>query len=200
MPFLEISINKTIEKKHSVKELTEMIGLSYKKLYGQNVDFRRYGNKLWIHVEFSSKKEFEQLYESSYNMYVYLFDNFLQKYPQFPQLFEQNQQNINPNQNYIVLEYRSDYLLPLRRYFGFTSRVNQMFGSHIVNEEITTGFLRFVHRKVDFEHLLQPVQTRENWMQLFQLRKVSSDHPLILKFFEAFEEWKKLENYVQKKE
>lgn len=191
MPFLEISINKTIEENTSVKEMTELIGSAYKKLYHQRVEFRRHDNRLWVHVEFLSYEEFEKLYEKSYNLYVYLFDNFLQKYPEFPKLFEHLRKNTNEAPNYLILEYRTDYLSPLRRYFGFTSRVNQMFGSHIMNEETANGFLRFIHRKEDYEHLLQPVQTKNDWKRIFKLRNVPTDHSLSIKFFEVFEEWKK---------
>ena len=204
--YLEISIEETIEKEFLEKELINQIRNAYEEQYFQKSTLNQ-SNDVWkMRVEFSSQKEFEEIYEKSYQMYVYLFDNFISKHPGFEALF-QNTEDAKRNsklskniyfkkkitRNYMVLRYSTNCIWPLRRYFGFTARVNKIFGSHVANEEIENGYIRFIETKEDFLSLLQPADIEEDWKGMFKIRHVDMNHPLIKGFFETLQEWN--ENY-----
>lgn len=190
MPFLEIHIDSTLETSKTHNELVREIGNAYQTMYSKSVSYMQNQNLEFIRVDFETKSEFEAVFESSFNFYAFIFDNFLVKYPDFPKLFQKCQDHSHKqHKNYIVLRYKTDYITPLRRYYGFTSRVNLLFGSNVMNEEIEDGYLRFIRTKIDFLHLIQPVGIQADWEHLFKIRQVSLKHPLVKAFFEAFQEW-----------
>ena len=193
--FLEMSIENTKEKEIPQKELIELIGIAYNEIYRKSTNAIQKGSKWVLRIEFPSQKDFAAIYEKSFNMYVYLFDNFIAHYPEFENLFNnhKNHQGNLPDEvdltNYMTLRYRTNCIFPIRQYFGFATRVIKIFGSQVVNEEIADGYLRFINTKADFLALLQPVDLMEDWKGKFKLRKVDLDHPLIIEFFKILEKY-----------
>ncbi|MHA2001905.1 MAG: hypothetical protein ACTSVU_07445 [Promethearchaeota archaeon] len=189
-PFLEISIEKTTEKKISEKILVEKIQQAFLKIYNKESKIVYYNEKPFLRIEFESRDAFEKIYERSYSFYVFIFEHFLKQNPDFSEIFNENLENINPNkENYIVLRYRTNQVDIIHRYLGFTTRVYKMFGSKIINEEIYGGYLRFLFTKEDFEALLTPGDAVESWKQNFKIRHVDISHPKIQEFFTFVEKW-----------
>ena len=198
--YLEISIEETIEKEFSEKELINQLRDAYGKQYFQKSTILHSHDQWKMRVEFSSQKEFEGIYEKSYQMYVYLFDNFISKHSKFEELFQNTNSSKNFSKqksitrNYMVLRYSTNCIWPIRRFFGFTARVNKIFGSHVANEEIENGYIRFIETKKDFLSLLHPADIEENWRGMFKIRNVDMDHPLIKGFFATLQEWSESNN------
>ncbi len=196
-PFLEISIESTLEKSISESAFINRISKAYKSLYGKDSEIHHINKKLSVRINFDSIADFDKIYEVPYSMYVYLFDNFLNGNDDFEKLFLKNNSLNNSDvdgsdENYLVLRYHTNCISPMRRYYGFTSRVNQIFGAKVVNEEIMDGFLRFIKTKNDFEALLTPGDIETGWKERFKLQNIDLTHPLVLTFFDHVREWKNL--------
>ena len=200
MPYLEISIYDTIEKEMSIELLTSQLSEAYSRMYSAQTSILGEGDQSKVVVTFKSKEDFNQIYNKSYNLYVYLFDNFLTKYSEFSSLFHfDSQEQPKIQENYMVLRFQTDYIQPLRRYYGFTNRVNQIFGSNVYNEEILGGYLRFIFSKEDYLHLIHPANHRKDWEEIFLLKHVALDNPLVQAFLETFDKWNQIWDTMQKK-
>ena len=192
-PFLEISIEQTLEKKLSILELIEKIGKAFKLLYKKDYKIFDLKDDSYVRVDFETKRDFEKIYEKSFSFYVYVFENFLDNNLEFQSLFqERNEKKDNSKENYMVLRYKTNNVNPIRQYLGFTTRVNKYFGAKVINEELYDGYLRFLQTKVDFETLLVPGDIREGWEEYFKLKKIDLDHPQIKEFFKVIEKWEEL--------
>jgi len=137
--------------------------------------------------------DFEKIYEKSFSFYVYVFENFIDNNKAFQSIFRDKKGNKNKKpENYIVLRYKTNFINPIKQYLGFTTRVNKIFGSTVINEELADGYLRFVNKKEDFEALLVPGDVRQGWVDFFKIKKIDLDLPQIKEFFKVVEKWKKL--------
>ena len=134
------------------------------------------------------------MYEKNYHMYEFLYDNILKNDLFFDSIFEGSSNKVPENeeegadQNYIVLRYHSNYLAPMRRSYGLTSRINRMLGAKLFNEEISGGFLRFLKTKEDFEGMLLPAKARWGWEEWFKIRNVDLTHPTVQSFLTIVDE------------
>ena len=192
-PFLEISIERTLEKDLSILELIEKIGKAFKLLYKKDYKIFDLKDDSYVRIDFESKKDFEKIYEKSFSFYVYVFENLMDNNLEFQSLFQEIMENVNNSlENYIVLRYKTNFINPIRQYLGFTTRVNQYFGSKVINEELEDGYLRFIHTKMDFEAMLVPGDIREGWEEFFKIKKIDLDHPQIKEFFKVIEKWEEL--------
>ena len=193
-PFLEISIMQTTEKEKSLKlEIIEKIKRAFKLLYKKESKILYLGNEPYLRIDFESERDFEKIYEKSFSFYVYIFENFLDNNHEFQAIFKDNLEKKEETiENYLVLRYKTNYIYPIKRYLGFTTRVNNIFGVKLINEELSDGYLRFINTKEDFETLLTPGDIREGWEEFFKIKKISLDLPQIREFFEEVEKWKKL--------
>lgn len=192
-PFLEISIERTLEKDLSILELIEKIGKAFKLLYKKDYKIFDLKDDSYVRIDFESKKDFEKIYEKSFSFYVYVFENLMDNNLEFQSLFQEIMENVNNSlENYIVLRYKTNFINPIRQYLGFTTRVNQYFGSKVINEELEDGYLRFVHTKMDFEAMLVPGDIREGWEEFFKIKKIDLNHPQIKEFFKVIEKWEEL--------
>ncbi len=192
-PFLEISIERTFEKELSILELIEKIGKAFKLLYKKNYKIFDLKDDSYVRIDFESKMDFEKIYEKSFSFYVYVFENFIDKNNEFQSIFRDKKGNKKSKpENYIVLRYKTNYINPIKQYLGFTTRVNKIFGSTVINEELFDGYLRFVNTIYDFEALLVPGDVRQGWVDFFKIKKIDLDLPQIKEFFKVVEKWKKL--------
>jgi len=192
-PFLEISIERTLEKKLSILELVEKIGKAFKLLYKKDYQIFDLKNDSYVRINFTSKKDFKKIYEKSFSFYVYVFENFLDNNLEFQALFQEKEGKINNStENYLVLRYKTNHINPIRQYLGFTTRVNKFFGAKVINEELYDGYLRFLQRKEDFETLLVPGDIGSGWEDYFKIKKIDLNHPQIKEFFKVIEKWEEL--------
>ncbi len=192
-PFLEISIERTFEKELSILELVVKIGKAFKLLYKKNYKIFDLKDDSYVRIDFESKMDFEKIYEKSFSFYVYVFENFIDNNKAFQSIFRDKKGNKNKKpENYIVLRYKTNFINPIKQYLGFTTRVNKIFGSTVINEELADGYLRFVNKKEDFEALLVPGDVRQGWVDFFKIKKIDLDLPQIKEFFKVVEKWKKL--------
>lgn len=192
-PYLEISIERTYEKELSILELIEKIGKAFKLLYKKNYKIFDLKDDSYVRIDFESKRDFERIYEKSFSFYVYVFENFIDNNEAFQSIFRDKKGNKkNKPENYIVLRYKTNFINPIRQYLGFTTRINKIFGSTVINEELQDGYIRFVNTKEDFEALLVPGDVRQGWVDFFKIKKIDLDLPQIKEFFKIVEKWKKL--------
>ena len=192
-PFLEISIERTLEKKLSILELVEKIGKAFKLLYKKDYQIFDLKNDSYVRINFTSKKDFKKIYEKSFSFYVYVFENFLDNNLEFQALFQEKEGKKNNSiENYLVLRYKTNHINPIRQYLGFTTRVNKYFGAKVINEELYDGYLRFLQRKEDFETLLVPGDIGSGWEDYFKIKKIDLNHPQIKAFFNTIEKWEEL--------
>ena len=192
-PFLEISIERTLEKKLSILELVEKIGKAFKLLYKKDYQIFDLKNDSYVRINFTSKKDFKKIYEKSFSFYVYVFENFLDNNLEFQALFQEKEGKINNStENYLVLRYKTNHINPIRQYLGFTTRVNKYFGAKVINEELYDGYLRFLQRKEDFETLLVPGDIGSGWEDYFKIKKIDLNHPQIKQFFKVIEKWEEI--------
>ena len=192
-PFLEISVVNTFEEKLSILELVEKIGKAFKLLYKKDYNIFDLKDDSYLRIDFESIRDFEKIYEKSFSFYVFAFENFLDNNLEFQSLFQNRKRNDNvPSENYIVLRYKTNYINPIRQYLGFTTRVNNFFGSIVINEELQDGYLRFLHTKEDFEVLLVPGDIRSGWEEVFKIKNIDLNHPQIKEFFKVVEKWEEL--------
>ena len=192
-PFLEISIERTFEKEKSILELIEKIGKAFKLLYKKDYKIFDLKDDSYVRIDFESKEDFKKNYEKSFSFYIYVFENFLDNNIEFQSIFQERKgKNDSSSENYIVLRYMTNYILPIRQYLGFTTRVNNIFGAKVINEELHDGYLRFLHTKEDFETLLTPGDVRSGWEDFFTIKQIDLDHPQIKEFFKVIEKWEEL--------
>lgn len=192
-PFLEISIEKTLEKELSILELVEKIGKAFKLLYKKDYTIFDLKDDSYVRIDFDSKKNFKKIYEKSFSFYVYVFENFLDNNLEFQSIFQERKGKVdNSPDNYLVLRYKTNHINPIRQYLGFTTRVNKYFGAKVINEELYDGYLRFLQRKEDFETLLVPGDIGSGWEEFFKIKKIDLEHPLIKEFFKVIEKWEEL--------
>ena len=192
-PFLEISIERTMEEKLSILELVEKIGKAFKLLYKKDYQIFDLKDDSYVRITFTSKKDFKKIYEKSFSFYVYVFENFLDNNLEFQALFQEKEGKIkNSTENYLVLRYKTNHINPIRQYLGFTTRVNKYFGAKVINEELYDGYLRFLQRKEDFETLLVPGDIGSGWKDYFKIKKIDLNHPQIKEFFKVIEKWEEL--------
>jgi hypothetical protein len=197
LPFLEISIETTREKILSPSDLLTIIQKSLNRDYGLVSQLLQTEGTPYLRFEFTSKEAFERMYEKNYKMYEHLYDNILRDELLFDPLFEassdkskeeEDEEDDGSDQNYIVLKYRSNYLTPMRRSYGLTSRINRMLGANLYNEEISGGFLRFLKTKEDFDGMLLPAKERWGWEEWFKIRNVDLTHPTVQSFLNIVDE------------
>jgi len=192
-PFLEISIERTLEEKLSILELVEKIGKAFKLLYKKDYRIFDLKDDSYVRIDFTSNKDFKKIYEKSFSFYVYVFENFLDNNLEFQSLFQEKEGKIdNSAENYLVLRYKTNHINPIRQYLGFTTRVNKYFGAKVINEELYDGYLRFLQRKEDFETLLVPGDIGSGWKDYFKIKKIDLNHPQIKEFFNVIEKWEEL--------
>ena len=195
LPFLEISIDTTREKSLSRSDLLAIIQESLKRDYSLDGHLLLKQEDPYLHFEFDSKQAFEKMYDKNYRVYEFLYENILKNELLFDSFFEESpaqelksEDEEDPVQNYIVLNYHSNYLAPMRRSYGLTARINRILGAHLFNEEISGGFLRFLKTKEDFEGMLLPAKKRWGWEEWFRLRKVDLAHPTIQSFLKIVDD------------
>ena len=189
-PFLEISIERTFEKELSIFELVDKIGKAFKLLYKKNYKIFDLKDDSYVRIDFESKRDFEKIYEKSFSFYIYVFENLIDNNLEFQSLFQERKgKEENLSENYIVLRYKTNCIYPIRQYLGFTTRVNNIFGAKVINEELHDGYIRFLHTKEDFETLLTPGDVRSGWEDFFNIKKIDLDHPQIIEFFNVIEKW-----------
>ncbi|QEE14266.1 hypothetical protein DSAG12_00077 [Promethearchaeum syntrophicum] len=192
-PFLEISIERTLEEELSKLEMLKKIGKAFKLLYKKDPEIVDLGDKSFIRINFESKNDFEKIYEKSFSFYVFIFENFIDNNLEFQSIFHEKGGNLdNSIENYLVLRYKTNTINPIKHYFGFTTKVNKIFGAEVINEELHDGYLRFLQTKEDFETLLTPGDIREGWEEFFKIKKIDLDHPQIKEFFKVIEKWEEL--------
>ena len=192
-PFLEISIERTLEEEISYLEMLKKIGKAFKILYKKDTEIVDLGDKSYLRVNFESRSDFEKIYERSFAFYVFIFENFIDNNIEFQSIFQENMGDIdNSVENYLVLRYKTNCINPIRQYLGFTTRVNKIFGAKVINEELYDGYIRFLQRKEDFETLLTPGDIREGWEEFFKIKKIDLDHSQIKEFFKVIEKWEEL--------
>ncbi|MHA1673680.1 MAG: hypothetical protein ACTSYI_08625 [Promethearchaeota archaeon] len=198
--FLEISVDSTLEQELTELELLEQVSHGFKELYGKDCRTIEYNGKSCVRIDFPSQQAFAKIYEKSYSMYVYIFEQFVQENLSIENLFERSSNDEEPKGfsndeepegNYMVLRYRSNCMEPMRQYYEFAAKVNKFFGAVVINEQINDGYLRFIGTKTDYEILLLPSDMISAWQETFKIRGVSLNHPLIVKFFASIEKWKK---------
>ena len=192
-PFLEISIERTLEEELSNLEILKKIGKAFKLLYKKNPEIIDLGVKSYLRINFHTRSDFEKIYERSFSFYVFIFENFVDNNLEFQSIFQENTGNVdNSDENYLVLRYKTNCINPIRQYLGFTTRVNKIFGAKVINEELYDGYLRFLQRKEDFETLLTPGDIREGWEEFFKIKKIDLNHPQIKEFFNVVKKWEEL--------
>ena len=192
-PFLEISIERTLEKELSILELVKKIGKAFKLLYKKDSEIFDLEDKSYVRIDFESSSDFEKIYEKSFSFYVFVFENFIDNNLEFQSIFQERKgKDDNSLENYLVLRYKTNNINPIRQYLGFTTRVNKIFGAKVINEELYDGYLRFLQTKEDFETLLVPGDIREGWEEFFKIKKIDLDHPQIKEFFKVIEKWEEL--------
>ena len=196
LPFLEISIETTCEKTLSHSDLLTIIQKSLNRDYGLDCQLLQRQENPYLRFDFDSIEAFEQMYDKNYKMYEFLYDNILRDELLFDPLFEvsldknreEDKEDEDSDQNYIVLKYHSNHLAPMRRSYGLTSRINRMLGANLFNEEISDGFLRFLKTKEDFEGMLLPAKERWGWEEWFRIRNVDLTHPTFQSFLKIVDE------------
>ena len=192
-PFLEISIERTLEEEISNIEMLKKIGKAFKLLYKKDAEIVDLGGKPCLRINFKSRTDFEKIYEKSFSFYVFIFENFVDNNLEFQSIFQENTENVdNSEENYLVLRYKTNCINPIKQYLDFTTRVNKIFGAKVINEELYDGYLRFLQRKEDFETLLTPGDIREGWEEFFKIKKIDLDHPQIKEFFKVIEKWEEI--------
>lgn len=197
-PYLEILIEKTLEKSLSEYQLMTQISDAYRYLYNKIVEIRKENQRFFIHIPFESISEFNKLYENVFSMYSFIYDNFLFGNVEFKKLFNSDgfSEPVHMeevSEFYLILKYRTNYVFPLRRYYRLTSPVNQLLGDNIVEEEIADGFLRFIKTRIDFDALLTPGDVENGWKERFKKRNIDLNHPLVKNFFQTVQDWKSQE-------
>ena len=96
-PFLEISIERTLEEKLSILELVEKIGKAFKLLYKKDYQIFDLKDDSYVRITFTSKKDFKKIYEKSFSFYVYVFENFLDNNLEFQAIFQEKQRKNDPS-------------------------------------------------------------------------------------------------------
>ncbi|MHA1561533.1 MAG: hypothetical protein ACTSPA_05355 [Promethearchaeota archaeon] len=173
--------------------MIEKIGKAFKLLYKKNYTIFDVKDDSYVRIDFESKRDFEKIYEKSFSFYVYVFENFIDKNNAFQSIFRNKKRNKkNQPENYIVLRYKTNFINPIKQYLGFTTRVNKIFGSTVINEELQDGYIRFVYTKEDFEALLVPGDVGSGWEEFFKIKNIDLEHPQIKEFFKVIEKWEEL--------
>ena len=94
--FLEISIDSTLERALTELELLEQVSHGFKKLYGKNCRTIENDGKPCVRIDFPSQQAFAKIYEKSYSMYVYIFEQFVQENLSIENLFERSSNDKKP--------------------------------------------------------------------------------------------------------
>ncbi|MHA1522049.1 MAG: hypothetical protein ACTSRK_17880 [Promethearchaeota archaeon] len=184
--FLEISVDSTAEKNLTELELLEQVSHAFKDLYGKNCRMIENNGKSCVRIEFPSQEAFAKIYEKPYSMYVFIFEEFLQNNLSIENLFAgaqssksvENENDEEPEENYLVLRYRSNCVEPMRQYYEFTAKINKFFGAVVLNEQLLDGYLRFISTKKDFEILLLPGDMILKFYYYLVIWKVHGEKPL----------------------
>ncbi len=148
----------------------------------------------YLRYDFSSREDFQALYDGDYEAYEFLYDNILNNEMDFDfihkTLSQRDAEKMGEDEeNYIIFHYKSNFIEPMRRNYGLTTKMNNIMGQRIAYEEIEGGFLRFVHTKDDFESMLLMSTKKKGWEDYFRSKQIALTHPIIVEFLTIVDKW-----------
>ena len=189
-PFLEISILETTETKLSHVELLQKLQADFLSSYQIPKSHVRITDKPSLSIKFDSKAAFIDMYNQDLHIYEYLYKKILSNdlLFQLEKVKKKRAKNPNPEINYIVLKYASNFLEPMRKSYQLVYKINVMLGSLIYNEEVHDGFVRFVRTREDFEGMLSSSEDVQGWITWLQALGIDIEDPTIEKFIEILRE------------
>ncbi len=187
-PYIKISIEYTIEKKKTYKELLTPIKTRFEKSKELSVtwieNFDNRGNPA-IFIEYQSIKKFKDAYDKGVQFYNKILDDIddgkdffkgvLLKSHNNPIILD----NMNAIQNYIIIKYQSNYKIIMRKFYEHTHRINGLIGSTSTFEEVFDGFLFFFQTLDDFLFAQIDNMNPKAILQWIEKKKIDIDDPII---------------------
>jgi len=150
LPYIEISIIRTSEKKKSKKELLKKIKERFERTHETKGSWKGTDDSPIIRIDYSSKKAFLEGYTRDIELFNKIVEEINRgKFP-FKELFP-NESKSEGSENYLVLKYFTNWKEPMIKNYQFTSKAAETIGVVFHIEEIENGFLIFYRKKIDFD-------------------------------------------------
>ncbi|UYP45542.1 hypothetical protein NEF87_001827 [Candidatus Lokiarchaeum ossiferum] len=190
LPVLEVSIVSTTEQNITHLQFLNEISRSFKEHDRVKCITEERESKPYLKVIFESEDQFKKIYDDGFQIYSYIFEEVQKMGLNFDDIAEISNYNFSPNsekQNYLVTLYRTDLIDPIRKNYRLASAFNQLIGCHVSYEEISNGFIRFVHSKEDYLSLMKNFIELSDWEMYFKTKNIDLTHPTIQKFLKIIE-------------
>jgi len=151
LPYIEISIIRTSEKKKSKREIIQNIKERFERTHDVKGSWKGTDDSPIIRLDYTSKKAFLDGYTRDLEFFNMVIDEInLGNFP-FHELFPKDSITDEISENYLVLKYITNWKEPMVKNYQFTSKAAEIIGVVFNIEEIEDGFLMFYHKKIDFD-------------------------------------------------
>ena len=151
IPFIEISIESTTEKKKNKKKILQKIKERFERTHDVKGSWKGTDYSPVIRLDYTSKKAFLDGYTRDLELFNMIIDEInLGNFP-FHELFPKDSKTDRISENYLVLKYITNWKEPMVKNYQLTSKAAETIGVVFNIEEIEDGFLMFYHKKIDFD-------------------------------------------------
>jgi len=151
IPFIEISIISTTEKKKSQKDLIQKIKERFERTHNVKGIWKGTDKSPILHLDYPSKKAFLDGYTRDLDLFNMLISEINQGNFPFNEIFSADSITDEITENYMVLKYITNWKEPMIKNYQVTSNTAEIIGVVFNIEEIEDGFLMFYKRKIDFD-------------------------------------------------
>ena len=150
-PFIEISIEKTTEKKKIKKELIKKVKERFERTHDVKGSWKGTENSPILRLDYPTKKAFLDGYTRDLDLFNMVIEEINKGNFPFNELFSNDSKTDEMTENYMVLKYITNWKEPMIKNYQVTSNTAEIIGVVFNIEEIEDGFLMFYQRKIDFD-------------------------------------------------
>ena len=151
LPFIEISIISTIEKKKSKKEIIQQIKERFERTHNVKGIWKGTDDSPILRLDYPSEKAFLDGYTRDLDLFNKVIEEINKGNFPFSELFSKGSKTDEISENYLVLKYYTNWKGPMVKNYQFTSKAAEIIGVVFNIEEIEDGFLIFYQRKIDYD-------------------------------------------------
>jgi len=151
LPFIEISLIDTTEKKKSKKEIIQKIKERFERTHNVKGSWKGKDDSPVLRLEYPSKKAFLDGYTRDLDFFNIVINEINKGNFPFSDLFSKDSKTDEISENYLVLKYLTNWKEPMIKNYQVTSNTAEIIGVVFNIEEIEDGFLMFYKRKIDFD-------------------------------------------------